>query len=868
MTTSEFRLDPSIDPELYEIKLHASPKRAWFEGSMLLHAKACEPLDVLKIHGRKLDIASITLWDSQGRQLPKFDIQADDELIVISPKRPLRKGKFRLKIDYRAQLSPGMHGLYAAGEKSQKALVSQCEASDARAIFPCLDEPSYKAKIQWTISTDPDFEVIANGALLRKRSGKDKKNKRITVHHFAPTPPISSYLAAVTIGRYLCGSTQTVCRIPSKIWMQTQDAAQTDFAQSVTAWVLPWYEKFFGQRYPYDKLDQVAVGGFDAGAMENVGAIFYRQSLLLCDPNVTSWAGKKRIAEVVAHELAHQWFGNLVTMVWWDDLWLNEAFATWIAFKAMDVWQPDWCMWEDFLFSKESALQADSLSHTHPVYTPVQSPAQATELFDVITYEKGCAVLRMLEAYLGADIFRDGIRSYQKRYKQKNARGADLWQCLEEVSGKKLQALMGAWVSHSGFPCVTFERLKTTTKARFKLSQTAYGASKKIDKDTTLWPIPITVRYAARSAQGKIDIHLHTLLLRDQEKEIALPHKNVLWALPNASGAGFFRTTFGQKAHQDLLSHASTSMDPGDAMTLLNDAWAQALHGQQDIVACMDWVAALANHPSHTVAATLAGILGQLDQSLVAARTQKPFQKYLCALFAPAIAELGFEPKDDDTQAIHARRASVMAIVGLLGKDTNIIEQARDALRVEAKKPSSLEPNMAQIATRIVARVGDLAHAERTMELYQTRRKKGLAPQAQSRHLIALSAFEDPSAVDAILSWTLPSAPAHQALPQDQLGLILNRFLANPRCQERTWTFLEQEWQHIAPRVGGMGISRLVEAMGALPKNRWPAIQELLRKHPVPQAERALNKAHENMQIQARFRTKQRSVFAAWLQKV
>ncbi|MCK5690715.1 M1 family peptidase, partial [Myxococcota bacterium] len=337
MTTTTYRLPKSVIPKSYAIDITASPKRKGFEGKVTIDLKITEPTEQIEIHSRGLKISAAKIKIKDKSKKLSVQNNPEDENLYLSSSQPLPKGSATLTLSYEGKLATNLTGLYLAKDGSDKAVVTQCEPSEARAIFPCFDEPEFKASFQWTVRTDAAYQVITNGILEKTRKTKDK-----AVHTFAPTKVMSSYLVALTIGKFDSGEERRVVRMSSRVWGGRGKAHLTEFSQDVTAAVLPYYEKFFAQRYPYGKLDQVAVPGFDAGAMENVGAIFYRQNLLLMNPEATSWASQKRIAEVVAHELAHQWFGNLVTMKWWDDLWLNEAFATWMAFKAVDIWKPEW----------------------------------------------------------------------------------------------------------------------------------------------------------------------------------------------------------------------------------------------------------------------------------------------------------------------------------------------------------------------------------------------------------------------------------------------------------------------------------------------------------------------------------------------
>ena len=549
MGTSEYRLSNDIVPSAYLITLDISPRRTTFHGSVQIEATALKPSREITLNARDLKILDFKV--QQGRRRYKVEIETNPktETLTLKLDAPLTTAPIKITLAYRGKLSPNMHGLYRAKFGSEIAIVSQCEAADARAIFPSWDEPSFKATLEWNILTDTGLEVVTNGLFKSRKVLSDNIKK--TLHRFKPTRSISTYLAAVTIGKYEFSLKETINGTACRIGCGKGRLAQTKFAATVTRQVIPWYEHYFAHPYHYQKLDQIAVPGFDAGAMENVGAIFYRQNLLLMDETTTSWSAQKRIAEVIAHEIAHQWFGNLVTMEWWDDLWLNEAFATWIAYKCIDAWHPEWRMWDDYRETKEGALRADGLVNTHPIYAPVRSPGEATELFDIITYEKGCAVLLMVENYLGGDTFRLGIQRYIRKFRESNATRNNLWESLAKTSREPVDRLMKSWVTQSGFPLIFVKRYRRNGKNYIKLRQKRFFSDRgEIEKDNSqIWIIPMVLRFGTKSGTFTARI----LMDRD-EQEIELPTSEpITWIYPNGNSTGFYRMHFDPSSLKALL---------------------------------------------------------------------------------------------------------------------------------------------------------------------------------------------------------------------------------------------------------------------------------------------------------------------------
>ena len=352
--------------------------------------------------------------------------------------------------------------MYLAQDRPEQALCTQCEATDARAIFPCFDEPTFKAQFAFEITTDPDVVVLSNGPLVSVTGNGAGKTWK-----FAATKTMSSYLVALVIGDMASAAEQIVHGVPLRVWTMRGKEGLGAFALDYTARLLPWYEEYFGAPYHFDKYDQAAVPGFSSGAMENSGLVIFRQELLIMSPDSASWRQEKLIAQVIAHEFAHMWFGNLVTMQWWDDLWLNEAFAEWICHRVISDISPHYRIWDDFQGNRNYTLAEDALESTHPIYSPVQTPAQAEELFDAITYLKGCAVLRMLENFLGFENFRAGLRTYMREFAERNARGADLWRHLQAASQQPVAQIVESWILQSGYPVVTVNLVTLTVNRKF-----------------------------------------------------------------------------------------------------------------------------------------------------------------------------------------------------------------------------------------------------------------------------------------------------------------------------------------------------------------------------------------------------------------
>lgn len=859
MTTTDYRLSKDVTPRSYAIHLNATPKKMTFSGTMRVSLKSRVQTDVIEMHARDLTVGDVVAIAGKKKIKGKAKLRKDRETVELHFAKPLPKGAVEVSTSFKGKLNPSMHGLYLAKDGDERAIVSQCEATDARGIFPCFDEPEFKATFQWTVTTDPGLTVITNG--VPKGVKRTRGAKPSETHTFAATRIISSYLVAVTIGKLESSKKRVIAKTPCRVWAGPGKGGLTSFAQDVTAQVLPWYEKYFGHRYNYQKLDQVAVPGFDAGAMENVGAIFYRQSLLLMQPGATSWASQKRIAEVIAHELAHQWFGNLVTMKWWDDLWLNEAFATWIAYKAVDVWQPSWRMWDDYLESKEGALAADALVNTHPVYTPVKTPAEATELFDVITYEKGCAVLRMCEAYLGDAVFQKGIKAYMQELKNKNAAGADLWRCLADASGEPVGELMRSWVEQEGFPLVTVSAAPGMGdgggKTSLTLKQRRFFADAGMMKKGTaqVWSIPIVIRY-----RGPNGIATHRHLMHHSEETIDLP-AGVRWVHANAGSGGFYRVQMDALMRARLLS-AVKDLEPSERMTLIEDQWALVRNGESDVGAFLDVLSAFRGDTDHIVTRSMTKALGAIHNYLVGSAEEARFAELTRWFFSSQLESLGMQSVIGEPEAQGVRRAAVVYALGELGRDPKVLAEAARLVKQEMDDPAAVDPNLAGTLVALGALKGDSALLQRYVDVYLKRKEARSTPDLQARYLGALSAFEDTKAQAKVLAMCLD-----ETVPQEQLRVVIAPMLGRKATQRAAWTFLKKNWSAIGPRVGSMGVARLVESTGSLPADLAGDVEAFFTKNRVDEAKRALQKALEAMRLKAELASREANGLRSWLQR-
>ncbi len=833
-----FRLPETPRPELYTLHLTVDPREDRFQGEATITLGVDKGVRAFAIHSADLDLEEVQLEDSRGPvPIREWRARAGQEAVELRLGRALRSGPATLHVTYTGPIRPDLRGLYQARSGRRRYAVTQLEATDARRVFPCFDEPAMKARFKIRVTTPTANTVISNAPEIHS----ERRGRWKTVE-FAETPKLPTYLVALIVGK-LEGSRVRRCgRTPIRVWHVPGKGGLTGFALEAAAASLARLERYFALPYPYAKLDLIAVPDFEFGAMENAGAVTFRESLLLVDPKTVTLQEKKRVAEVIAHELAHMWYGDLVTMAWWDDLWLNEAFATWMAFAVVDEWKPEWQMWLDFEHHRVAAFSLDALRNTHPIYTTVRSPEEATENFDSITYEKGASVVRMLERWLGASTFRKGVRRYIRRHQEANARAQDLWQALEEVSGRSVAPVVRSWIERPGFPLVEATRVDRAGEARLEVRQERFFASPRlaVSDGEPPWPVPLVVR--VRPARGR------TRLVRDlfEDRQASIPlgsSSEVRWAYSNADEGGFYRVLHDGDSLEALVSDR-THLAPVERVGLVGHQWAALRANRAKLPDLLGVVSAYREEEEPEALEALLGPLGFLKDPVAWVEggvVDSRFREWLAGTFRPGFRDLGWTSRRGEPDRVRLRRAALLRIVGGVAEDAEITGEAEEALRRYLKERRTLDPNLAGSVVEIAARHG----SERLYASYLRQMKRAATPQERLRFEMALGAFRDPALVQRTLELTLTDE-----IPTQDVALLLGRMLGACHPREATWEFIQKRWEELAPRIPSGLASRLVLALPALHTRTYRReVAAFFRAHPVTTARRALRQSLERFDL-------------------
>jgi puromycin-sensitive aminopeptidase len=871
---AELRLRTDVRPQRYALALELDPQSTRsYRGSLRIELQVKRECEAFELHALDLSVRGVRL-SVDGKPLPvRIEPRPELERIRIVPAAPLARGPAVLELRFNGKLRGDLRGLYLASSGERRYAFSQLEAADARRFFPCFDEPSFKARFSIEVVTRARYAVVSNAPQV---SSQRLPNGMQRVR-FAQTPLLSTYLIALAVGELRASAPVYAGKTPIRVWHVPGQARMTSFALDAARECLLRLERWFGVRYPYAKLDLVAVPDFEIGAMENAGAVFFRETLLLIDEKRASLAEKKRAIEVICHELAHMWYGNLVTMAWWDDLWLNEAFATWMAFAIVDEWQPKLQMWNDFGHGRSSAFGLDALDSTHPIYAPVRTPEEATENFDAITYEKGAAVIRMLERYLGAARFRRGVRAYMRKHRESNARARDLWNALAahagSTSGDKgakadgrdaIDGVVRPWIERAGFPLLHAKLSTRGKQPTLLLEQTRFRAAGETasrgsgrgrrERRERPWPIPVVLALGVRGQRRD-----QRVLLRTESARVRLP-RGTEFVYANAEEGGFYRPLHDAAALAALTKHRK-QLASSERLGLCTHLWSCVHAGYGPLDSFLDFACALGDERDPDVLAALAAPLQHvLDQLAPQAGRDAvtALRAVLAQTFAPALDKLGLRARRSEPEAARLRRSELLNLVAVLAEHPPAVQEAEVLCESYLRKSGSVEANLVSPALIVGARLGNARRHARYVAGASSER----TPQERRRLRMALGDFSERDCNTRTLALCLRG----DTIPTQDVALLLARMLQNPAAAEQTWRFIRDQWPRLQKRVPPLLVGRLIEATPALQTeaNRR-ALLAFAKKYPLPTATRAVIQANERFELDAALRQRAAPQLKTWL---
>jgi len=842
------RLPELAVPTNYQLTFTPDFSTDKFAGDETIRIEVKKATSEIVLNSAEIEFQSATIASGGQTQTARVTLDKEKEMATLAVDKPLAAGPGTIHIRYTGILNNELRGLYLGKDKEgRKYAVTQFEATDARRAFPSFDEPAYKATFDITTVADKGLVAISNGKVISDKPGPGEKH---TVK-FATTAKMSSYLVALAVGNfeYVEGSADG---IPIRVWGPPGSKQYASFALEISEQCMKYFNKYFGIKYPFEKLDEIGLPDFAAGAMENTGFITYREVILLVDKNA-SVGLRKAVATVIAHEMAHQWFGDMVTMQWWDDIWLNEGFATWMESKAIEQIKPEWHLELDDVEGTNRALDVDGLQHTRPIRQAAETPAQIQELFDGIAYGKTAAVLRMLEAYLGPEAFREGVDKYLKQHAYGNATAGDFWKTLAETSKKPVDEVMPTFVDQPGAPMVSVQTQCAGGNTAVTLSQKRYFFDRSLFDagNSELWQVPVCMK--EEHGQSKC------VLLTKREDNFTLPGCGA-WVMVNAGAQGYYHSGYPADSMRAMSHDLEKDLTPAERIVVLNDSWAAVRVGQHRIGDYLALAEGLQSDRTRAVVEELTGQLDYISENLVTEKDRPGYELWVRQLLTPTAKELGWSTKPGDSDETKTMRARVLYTLGSAGKDPEVIAQARKLTDEALANPSSIDHTMAFTAFRLAAQNGDAALYDRIAEKLKS---KEATPEEYYLYFETLSQFSDAK----LLERTLEMAVSTSVRSQDSLGLV-SSVMENPAGAELSWNFVRAHWSDIEKVGGGFTSGEVVAATSSYcDQHLRDEVQDFFATHKVPSAERTLKQSLERMNYCIDLKTQQSPQLSAWLEQ-
>ena len=824
-SANPYRLPRGVVPRRYELRLEPDLEAFVFAGSVGVDVEVVEPTSEIVLNAAELEI---TGGDLNGVALAGVDYDDEHERAMLRLGEPVSVGAARLSLSFTGTLNDQLRGFYRStftDEDGNERVIAttQFESTNARRAFPCWDEPDLKAVFEVTLVVPDDLMAVSSGAEVDSKPTGDGRREV----SFAPTMEMSTYLLAFIVGPLEATEPVDVNGTPLRIVHPVGKGHLTELALDAGAFCLDFFEDYFAIDYPGDKLDLVAIPDFAFGAMENMGCVTFREILLLLDPDSSTQQERQTAVDVIAHELAHMWFGNLVTMKWWNGIWLKEAFATFCEMLAVDAYRPDWKRWLAFGLSRAAAFDVDALASTRAIEYPVVSPADAEGMYDLLTYEKGAAAVRMLEQFLGADEFRDGVRHYLRRHSFANTETHDIWDALAESTGEPARDVMDSWIFQGGHPVVSAtaddDGTVTLSQSRFRYDG---------QPDDAHWQVPVVA--AVGSDAGS---RTERLVLNDP---VALGTDEPAWVMVNPTADGFYRVAY-EGGLLDRLLDGGPDLDPLQRYVLVDDQWALTV---ADRLSVSDYVAfaerMAATEDDLAVWRRLAGTLGTLDH-LVSDNGLASLQARVRDMVSPVWGRVGWDPaagEDDRTGELRGVLARTLAVGG---NDAEAIARCRELMASDG-----VDPALAAAAIAVVAATGDDADYQEIHQRYQN----APTPQLELRYLMALTTFDDLELMDRTLAATLDGTIRSQ-----DAGFVLRGCLENRDLGPQAWAFIANQWDEINQRLPTAIVPRMLGGITALSTpNLATEVEEFLNAHPVPQGKLIVAQHLERQKINCELR--------------
>ena len=851
-------LPANVKPSKYRMTLQPDLDTFTFKGEQTIDIEIVVPTARIQLNAAELEVSDVILRRN-GSSIPAHSVSLDEdtETATLDFGETLAQGPAQIDMKFTGILNDRLVGFYRSEYQDMEGqtrylATTQFEATDARRAFPCWDEPAKKATFDVTLVFDDKLQAVSNTPIVEDATA----GPGLRSVHFGETPIMSTYLLAFVVGDLVSVHADAANGTTIGVWTTRGKENQAGFALDTSVKLLGYFNDYFGIPYPLPKLDHIAVPDFAAGAMENWGCITYRETALLVDPENSSAGTRQRVAEVVAHEMAHMWFGDLVTMEWWDDLWLNESFASWMGTKSVDWLFPDWEMWTQFVnMDTNRALSLDGLKNSHPIEQEVKNPAEVSQLFDAISYSKGGSVLRMLENFLGAETFRGGLYRYLSANEYGNARTQDLWAALEEESGLPVTSIMDSWVKQTGYPVLQVEASRTPGDVQISLTQERFVYDRLLgdeEPNPEVWQVPVSISSPGETTASTV--------MEESRTAIALPAASPAddWYKVNSGQTGFYRVNYTSEDWERLAPAISMQQIPAtDRLGIQNDAYALSRAGLLPITQFLELAGSYSGETDASVWSDLASNLRDIEQLIAGEPVHPAYQRFGRELFGPAARRAGWTPRPQDGHLDSLLRSTVLGQSGSYN-DEETLSQASDLFRQYLENPEAVHPDLRGIVFSLAAQAGDRTTYDQLWELEE----RTSMQEEKIRLLLAMSRFQDVG----LLNDTLESSLSSRVRSQDTITVVAG-VAANPTGRVPAWEFVKNNWGEFDRRYGGggFGLMRLVSVANSFTTEEQRAdVERFFTDNPAPAAERTIRQALERMRLNIRWLEHNGPALNAW----
>jgi aminopeptidase N len=837
------RLPDSVRPEHYALHLTPDIDKATFAGDESIDVMVKQPVNSITVNTAELKFQSVSV-NAGGRDM-KAEVTLDEgkQQATFALPGTLPAGPATLKIAYTGILNDKLRGFYLSKAEGRRYAVTQFESTDARRAFPSFDEPGFKATFDITIVAPKEDMVISNTNVISDTAGPVLGEHTV---QFARTPKMSTYLVAFLIGNFKCveGSSDGV---PIRACATPERVQYAHLALTSAEYILHYYNNYFGIKYPMPKLDMIGIPDFEAGAMENFGAITYRESEMLADEARAPESAKILVGQVVAHEMAHQWFGDMVTMAWWNNLWLNEGFATWMENKPLEAWKPEWHIDEQVAQNLNGAMNLDAQRTTRAIRAEANTPDEINEMFDGITYEKGGSILHMVESYLGEETFRQGVHNYLAAHMYGNATAEDFWSAQTANSHKPVDKIMASFIGEPGVPLLTFGPV---ANGEVTVSQSRFFLNPKNATDAAagqVWTVPVCFKTAGTERACE--------LLSDKQATLKVPASAVFY--PDSGAAGYYRTAYGPEDYKALLAHVADGLSSTERINLVGDELALMRAGKSTAGDFLALAASLKSDESAGVMETVTGGVGTVWARVASTDAErKQLASWVDTTFGPRLSEVG-EAQAGDSAQVQQLRAELFALVGIYGKDPKVIAESKNIAEQYLSGSSKVNPTLAQSAMEVAAANGDAAY----FDLLQKTAETSKDPIISAAALYSLARFTDPELNRRALQY----AASGKVRNQDSVGLF-SIALQGVSTQGNAWQYIQQNWPKVQAQFTMYSGGELVgSTSGFCTAEKRDEVKQFFATHQVHASASALMRAQNSVNDCIALRAEQNANLKQWL---